>query len=105
MEGFEVFTATNGADAFLALSNFGQPDLILLDMQMSDMSGPEFLLELENVRPDIFNDVPVVFLSAMDRAPESKAAGFIRKPYEIPKFSEAVHRFIEKGTGRIRFAH
>jgi CheY-like chemotaxis protein len=100
LHNYEVFTATSGADAFLTLSKITQPDLILLDMQMKDMSGPEFLLALEEQRPDIFNKVPVIFLTAMDKIPKSKAAGFIRKPFEFSVLIEAVHRFIEIGTSK-----
>ena len=95
MEDYEVFIALSGAVALSLLEKIAQPDLNLLDMRMADMSGPEFLLELEAKRPKIIESVPVVFLTAMNKVPESKAIGFIRKPYDIDKFLVAVHRFIE----------
>ncbi len=37
-EGFEVLTATNGAEA-LAKANESRPDVVLLDIQLPDMDG------------------------------------------------------------------
>ena len=102
IDDYEVFTAPSGKDALVVLSKIAQPDLILLDMRMEDMSGPEFLLVLEEKRPEIFENVPVVFLTAMDKVPASKAVGFIKKPFDMDDFLVAVHRFIEIGPNRIR---
>ena len=100
MHNFEVCTAASGAKALCVLSEIAQPDLILLDMRMEDMSGPEFLVVLEQTRPDIIESVPVVFLTAMKEVPASTAVGFIRKPFEMDEFLAAVHGFIEAGADR-----
>lgn len=97
LEGYEVFTAESGAEALEILSGIDEPNLILLDMQMEDMNGIEFLALLEEKRPEIIRDVPIVFLTGMDVVPKSKAVGFIRKPADKDKFLEQVHRFIEMG--------
>src|SRR5665213_1695803 len=78
IDDYEVFTALSGKEALSILVEINKPDLILLDMRMEDMSGPDFLLALEEKRPEIFECVPVVFLSGVDKVPISKAAGFIR---------------------------
>jgi hypothetical protein len=41
LEGFKVFTAQSGTEAFAVLSKIDDLNLILLDMQMEDMSGTE----------------------------------------------------------------
>jgi two-component system response regulator AtoC len=105
MDGFKVFTVLGGEEALALLAEISQPDLILLDMRMEDMSGLEFLEVLEERRPEIIENVPVVFLTAMDKVPPSKAVGFIRKPIDLDKFVVAVHQFIEKGTDRPRYKH
>ena len=102
IDDYEVFTDLSGKDALVVLAEIAQPDLILLDMRMEDMSGPEFLLVLEETRPEIVENVPVVFITGMDKIPASKAAGFINKPFDMDTFLAAVHRFIEIGTNRIR---
>jgi CheY-like chemotaxis protein len=95
MDNFEVFTAQSGTEAFKVLAQIDQPDLILLDVQMEDMSGPEFLDLLEKKMPEIMKAVPVVFLTGMDNVPKEKVVGFIRKPFDIEMFLEEVHRFID----------
>jgi CheY-like chemotaxis protein len=97
MDDFEVFTAQSGDEAFKILAQIDQPDLILLDVRMDDMSGPEFLELLEKKMPEIMNLVPVAFLTAMNEVPEGRVVGFIRKPFDVEKFLEAVHRFIDMG--------
>lgn len=96
-EGFEVFTAQSGTEALELLSKIDQPNLILLDMQIGDMTGTDFLIRLEAKLPEIIKNVPVVFMTGMDAVPESKAIGFIRKPADMDKFIIAVHQFIEMG--------
>jgi len=99
INNYEVFTALSGEAAFSTLSKIGSPDLILLDFRLDDMSGSEFLLQLEEKRLDIIQTVPVVFVTGMDEIPASKAVGFIRKPIDNDKLIESVRRFIEAGTG------
>jgi CheY-like chemotaxis protein len=97
MDDFEVSTAQSGAEAFKVLARIDQPDLILLDVRMEDMNGPEFLGMLEKKMPEIMKTVPVVFLTAMENVPEGKVVGVIRKPFDVEKFLESVRRFIDKG--------
>jgi CheY-like chemotaxis protein len=100
-EGYEVHTVESGAEGLAILSEISEPNLILLDMQMEDMSGVEFLIKLEEKKPEIIKDVPIVFFTAMNSVPTSKAAGFIRKPVlDMPSFFKSVHRFIEMGHSR-----
>ena len=96
-EGFKVFTAESGREALLILSQIDEPNLILLDMQMEGMNGSEFLKVLEKESPNIVRDVPVVFLTGMDKVPKSKAVGFIRKPIDMSKFLKNVHSYIRDG--------
>jgi len=97
IEGFEVFTAQSGTEAFKVLNEINKPDLILLDVQMDEMSGPDFLRMLEEKKPEIVNSVPVVFLSGMEDMPQGRVVGFIRKPFDIDKYLEDVHQFIDLG--------
>ena len=100
MDDFKVYTALSALEALEILSQMSSPDLILLDVRMEGVSGAEFLVMLEEKMPEIIENVPVVFLTALDEVPPSKAVGFIRKAIDIDKFVEAVHHFIEMGTGR-----
>lgn len=57
--GYTVDSASNGAEA-LALVAETIPDLVLLDMNMPGLSGPETLLRLRAQYPDL----PVIMVSA-----------------------------------------
>lgn len=97
MDGFQVFTALSGTEALELLAGLGPLSLILLDVQMEEMSGPEFLLTLEKIHPEIVDTVPVVFLTGHDEMPPGRGLGFIRKARSMEIFLAAVHRFIEMG--------
>lgn len=98
LEGYEVFTAESGSDAFQVLSEIEKPSLILLDMNLGDMTGTEFLNQLEALNPEILQKVPIVFLSGMSEVPASQAVGFIRKPTDTNKLLADVRHFITQGT-------
>jgi response regulator RpfG family c-di-GMP phosphodiesterase len=97
MEDFKVFTAQSGDEALNILSEVKKPDLILLDVQMKEMSGTEFLKKLEEKRPDIAKVVPVVFITGMEQIPEGKVLGFIRKPFDMESFLSSIDHFVELG--------
>jgi CheY-like chemotaxis protein len=100
MEGYEVHTASNGNDALAMLSQIAPPSLILSDIRMGEMSGPEFLVVLERDFPDIFAQVPVVFLTGLSVVPETKAASVLHKPVDINELLESVDRLIKASANR-----
>jgi CheY-like chemotaxis protein len=102
MEGFEVVTAGSGHQGLRILDDMKRPSLILLDVMLGDMSGTEFLNLLAKRNPEILEAVPVIFLTGMDEIPAAKVRGFIRKPFDNADFLNAVHHFIEMGTGHGR---
>ncbi len=103
MDHYEVFTAQTESEALTILSQIDAPDLILLDMRMEDISGTELLANLEEKIPEIIKKVPVVFLTAMDKVPASKASGFIRKGLDIDDFLKEVRHFIQAGVVDTKF--
>ncbi len=96
-EGYKVFTAQSGEEALQILNEIEKPSLILLDMNLGDMTGIEFMNILEDKMPAILNKVPIAFLSGMNEIPGSKAIGFIRKPAGTDKLLAAVRDFIDCG--------
>jgi two-component system, chemotaxis family, chemotaxis protein CheY len=91
-EGYRVTTAQNGQEALDVLSR-EHPSLILLDLMMPVMSGPEFL---EAMRLDSNSfDIPVVIVSAYGELADATAgvAGFLRKPVDLPALLGTVRRF------------
>jgi DNA-binding response OmpR family regulator len=80
--GFEVVKAYR-AEEGLRKAYRHQPDLVLLDIMMPDMSGWEICKRLREM-----SDVPIVFLSARDevrdivRGLEMGADDYVTKPYD-----------------------
>lgn len=87
-EGFTVETADNGKGG-LELVEHLQPDIILLDLMMPIMTGPEMLEELRG--KDWGKDTPVIILTNMgkEEAPkqleELDIKSFIVKAEMTPK--------------------
>ncbi|PYL65279.1 MAG: hypothetical protein DMF25_04190, partial [Verrucomicrobia bacterium] len=78
----------------LELASRHQPDLILLDVHLPDLSGAEVLSRLKT-QPRT-SDIPVVVLSAdatksqIDRLMAAGAKDYLTKPIEIDRFSKVV---------------
>jgi CheY-like chemotaxis protein len=81
----EVRSAASGTQALDVLSSW-RPDLVLLDVMMPGMDGPDTLARMR-ARPDL-TDLPVVFITARTQAHEVErflalgAAGVIAKPFD-----------------------
>lgn len=80
-KGYEVQTATNGADAIeLVKNNFY--DIIFLDENMPGLSGLETLTQIKEIKPNI----PVIMITKseeediMDEAIGAKMADYLIKP-------------------------
>lgn len=90
-EGFEAIgECTNGKEALAAIEDEA-PDLVLLDVQMPEMSGLDLLEALD---PD---DLPaVIFVTAYDqhalRAFELHAVDYLLKPFDDERFEKALQR-------------
>ncbi len=85
-KGYDVRCAKNGAMALRAAIS-APPDLILLDVKMPDMNGYEVCQQLK--ASPATQDVPVIFMSALDdvldkvKAFEVGAVDYIIKPFQI----------------------
>jgi len=77
-----------------------RPDAILLDINMPEVSGIDFL-EFLSMRSEL-KEIPVVMLSSettdiqVDEAMELGADGFIFKPVTIDELEEAINRAMKK---------
>lgn len=84
-EGHEIICSEGGGDG-LALAARENPDLILLDVDMPDMSGFEVCRRLK--ADDALNPIPVIFVSGSSSS-EAKVQGldlgavdFVTKPFD-----------------------
>ena len=78
-EGFDVTSASNGAEALEEIDR-KRPDVMLLDLMMPVVNGWEVLetLRLRGTHPRL----PVVVLSALEA---NGAVDYIQKPIRLPK--------------------
>lgn len=80
---FEVVSANNGRDAILRAKS-EQPDLIFLDIVMTDMDGFAVMRELQ--KDPATKNIPVVFVSSKSQKADQAwakmqgARGFVPKP-------------------------
>jgi two-component system OmpR family response regulator len=98
--GFEVMTATSGAEALRAAAEW-RPDLVLLDVMMPDGDGFEVVRRLRSSGPD----VAVIFLTARDGVRERVAGlamggdDYVTKPFSLDEVLERI-RAVLRRTGR-----
>jgi len=97
MDGHEVFTASNGAEA-VALVERVRPDLVLLDIRMPGLDGPA---ALARIRASAFGrKIPVVALTAAAMLGEEEKLlaqgfdGYISKPFEIEALCARVRAWV-----------
>lgn len=94
--GHQVRTATTAQDAMLALTE-EVPDVMLLDINLPDLTGWELLRRLSPLDRE---RVPVIVFSASPLAPSRveafKPAGVLTKPFPV----DALLRLIDEVTNR-----
>ena len=96
MEGYEVVTATDGAEA-LELIDQDLPDLVLLDIQMPHLDGIETLTHIHEKYPGLL----VLMLTAhgtIQRAVEATKRGaydFLEKPFQPEHITQKVDQALE----------
>ncbi|MDR0491985.1 MAG: response regulator [Oscillospiraceae bacterium] len=84
---YEVMTLPSAAKMFEMLKKF-TPDLILLDIEMPEMTGFEVIRQLKSNK--LYESIPVIFLSNMSGATDEAlglelgAVDFIAKPFSKP---------------------
>ena len=82
--GHKVISAPNGKAALeLALEHSGEIDMLITDVVMPELSGPELAAQLRPSRPNLV----VLFISGFsgqalaDRGPAGQEAAFLQKPF------------------------
>lgn len=98
LEGFDVCEAEDGARA-LARATERRPDIIVLDVQMPEMSGFEVVRRLRDLAP--LRDVPVLFVSSLDleqRGVEHGGDDFLRKPCGQAELLARVRAGLRRGA-------
>ena len=89
--GIEVEQAANGREALELVAHLPPPALILLDLDMPEMTGPEFRRHL--LKNPTWASVPVIVMTG-GWIPESSlplgVAGWLSKPIQIQQLVKTV---------------
>lgn len=91
--GFEVCLCASGKEALEKAPNFN-PDLIVLDVLMPEMSGPETLTALRGT--DQLAEIPVIFMTGQNQLNEIEALtqqcsiGVITKPFQPTELANQI---------------
>ena len=95
--GYQTIETRNGLDA-MRLAREHRPSLILMDIQLPEVSGLEVTKWLKE--DDSLRDIPVIAVTAFamkgdeERIRRGGCEAYISKPISIATFIETVRRFI-----------
>ena len=96
--GYKTLQTRNGMEA-LSLAREHRPDLILMDIQLPEVSGLEVTKWLKE--DDQLRKIPVVAVTAFamkgdeEKMREGGCEAYIAKPISVGKFIETVRRFLD----------
>jgi two-component system, cell cycle response regulator DivK len=95
--GYGTIQTRNGFEA-LDLARAHHPDLILMDIQLPEVSGLEVTKWLKE--DDALADIPVIAVTAFamkgdeERILQGGCEGYISKPISVSHFLETIERYI-----------
>ena len=94
-EGFEVHAADTGKDGLEQLEKV-QPDVLLLDMKLPDMSGLQILKVCKTQYPSIKVIVNTGYVDqqAIDEAERLGRDAFLQKPFNLERLHEEITHLI-----------
>ena len=95
--GYQTLQTRNGMEA-LELAREHRPDLILMDIQLPEVSGLEVTKWLKE--DEALRDIPVVAVTAFamkgdeERIREGGCEAYISKPISVATFLETIRQFV-----------
>ena len=103
----EILTAANGVEALEQFEKANHKvDLVLMDLTMPKMSGPECFQRLRAIDPDLRVLISSGYSLDVDAENllKGKATGFLPKPYDLNQLMESVERALSTGKPRVNAA-
>jgi len=96
--GYDVVEARTGPEALEKVSE-QRPDLILMDIQLPEVSGLEVTQKIKNNEELV--DIPIIAVTAFamkgdeERIREGGCEDYIAKPISVSSFLEKVKRYLD----------
>ncbi len=96
-EGYHVLTAADGRDAVALVENFERIDLLLSDVVMPHLGGPDLARVFRNRHPK----APVILMTGYSDEAVARggdlgpAAALIQKPYDFRELAQLVRRLLD----------
>ena len=96
--GYDTLQTKDGREA-LKLAQDNRPDLILMDIQLPEISGLDITKMIKD--DDDLKATPVIAVTAFamkgdeEKIREGGCDGYIAKPISVPNFLETVAKFLE----------
>lgn len=97
--GYQVLIASDGTEALDVYRRRGRDiDLVILDLSMPKLSGPDTLRELRKINPTVHVLISSGFCSDEDRLTIEKEgiAGFVAKPYRPADLARKVREVLDR---------
>ncbi len=95
--GYETVQTMDGRDA-MSLAREHKPDLVLMDIQLPEISGLEVTKMMK--ADDDLKSIPVVAVTAFamkgdeEKIREGGCEGYIAKPISVPTFLDTIGKFL-----------
>jgi two-component system, cell cycle response regulator DivK len=105
--GYETIATGEGVAA-VALARESRPDLILMDLQLPDITGFDAVRRLKEHKET--QAIPIVAVTAFAMVGDERKAltsgcdAYLAKPIVLRNFLDLVERFIGRGTGCVKAA-
>jgi len=96
-KGITVETATCGEEGLEALRT-RQPDLVLVDFEMPDMKGNQFLDRVEALGKQSFSESSFVYCSAGACPDDKRVKGCLNKMTGLNEFVGLIRNFLPRGS-------
>lgn len=94
-EGFEVYTSDTGKGGIDCVAKY-QPDIVLIDMKLPDLSGIQVLKFCKETAPKtkVIVNTGYVDQNVIDEAERLGRDAFLQKPFNLERLKEEVDKLI-----------
>ena len=99
----EVLPFENGLDAWVHFEGYGVPDIVVADVNLTDLTGTELLEKVKGINR---NTVVILYSDISAKEAAVRAAGadaFLAKPFGVNELFNLVQRFVVDGRSNNQY--